>query len=651
MSAADESGLNFRELVDAAPDGVVVCDRAGTIILVNRQAEAMFGYPRSELVGKRIEDLIPERFRARHPQHVGNYVAKPKSRPMGSGLDLFGRRRDGSEFPVEISLSPISMDGGMVVSAAIRDVTDRKQIEAEARRANAYLMSAVDSIQDAFALYDEEDRVVMVNSTFRELVGASSKGPIVGRTFRQLLEDMLAARLFDVAGGPPEQLRERWHAYHQDPAGSLELRTKEGRNLRVIERPTAEHGTVSLIVDITEDRVRSDELRRAREQAEAASAAKSEFLSSMSHELRTPLNAVLGFTQLLQRDKKEPLSGRQLERVDHVMRGGEHLLRLIDEVLDLSRIEAGNITISSEPVDIDLVVREVATTLEPMAQRANVHLSIAVTSQSGLRVVADRTRLAQILMNFGSNAIKYNRSGGHVTFKITRDATTVRLSVRDDGIGIPEDKRGKIFEPFQRAGQETGPIQGTGIGLAISKRLAELMRGRVGFTTETERGSEFWVDIPAEHGASDTPATPPHVSPVSPLVRGPAHKIIYVEDNPSNIAFMRELIDDLASIELLTAPTAEIGLDLIRAHLPDVVIMDINLPGMSGIDATKQLKQWPETSAIPVIALTAAALTKDTIRGSDSGFYRYLTKPVKVDELTSVLEELLLGKRRTATTT
>lgn len=641
---ATEHQLDFRDLVDAAPDGVVVCDHSGHIVLVNRQAETMFGYTRTELVGKRIEELIPERLRTRHPEHLQKYVDAPKSRPMGSGLDLFGRRRDGTEFPVEISLSPIRTGETSVVSAAIRDVSDRKRIEAEARRANAYLISAVDSIQDAFALYDEEDRVVLVNSTFRERVGATSKGPIIGRRFVEVVDDILATGLLDTSTQSATELRERWLAYHRVPSGTLELRTTTGRTLRVVDQPTAEHGTVSLIVDVTEDRMRADELRRAREQAEAASAAKSEFLASMSHELRTPLNAVLGFAQLLQRDRKEPLSGRQLERIDHVLRGGEHLLRLIDEVLDLSRIEAGNITISAEPVDLDDVIKEVASTLEPMAQRQGVTLSHAHGSATTLRVMADRTRLTQILMNFGSNAIKYNNSGGNVTFKVVGNGGA-RISVLDNGIGIPEDKRAKIFEPFHRAGQETGPIQGTGIGLAISKRLAELMRGRVGFTTETNKGSEFWVEIPLDATTAPTPAPTPHVAANSPLTTGPRHKLIYVEDNPSNIAFMRELIADLAAIELITAPTAEIGLDLIRAHHPDIVIMDINLPGMSGIDATKQLAEWPDTKDIPVIALTAAALTRDTARGRESGFYRYLTKPVKVDELTAVLEELLLKKR------
>jgi PAS domain S-box-containing protein len=636
-----DSGFEFRELVDAAPDGIVVCDNTGTILLVNVQAERMFDYPRSELIGQKIESLIPERYRPRHPQHVQGYVMSPRARPMGSGLSLSGRRRDGTEFPVEISLSPITSSHGMVVSAAIRDVSDRKAIEAEARRSNAYLISAVDSIQDAFVLYDEDDRVVLVNSRFRQLAGTATKGAIVGKRFGDLLDDLLAGGLFDTSNSSAAQLRKQWLDYHQVPAGALELTTATGNVLRVVERTTAERGTVSLLMDVTEDHQRADELQRAHQRAEAASAAKSEFLASMSHELRTPLNAVLGFAQLLHRDKKEPLSARQLERVDHVLHGGEILLRLIDEVLDLARIEAGGISISAEPVEVDPVLREVITTLEPMAQRAGLELALLPTSAGDARVVADRTRLAQILMNFGSNAIKYNRSGGHVWFAASRDQDRLRIAVSDDGIGIPEDKRAKIFEPFHRAGQESGPIQGTGIGLAISKRLAELMMGSVGFSTETGKGSQFWVDVPLDQTATVTERahTPAPASTTS--VGGARHKVVYVEDNPSNIAFMRELIADMPNLELITAPTAEIGLDLIRAHKPRVVIMDINLPGMSGFDAMRQLAVWPDTKDIPVIALSAAALAKDTSRAVAAGFYRYLTKPVQVDVLTAALEDIL----------
>jgi PAS domain S-box-containing protein len=634
----DPESLPFRQLVDAAPDGMVVVDQAGAIVLVNAETERMFGYARGELVGQPIHVLVPERLRARHPEHVRSYHAAPRLRPMGSSLDLYGHRRDGTEFPVEISLSPIQHASERLVVAGIRDVTDRRQIEREAQRANAYLVSAVDAIQDAFALYDEDDRVVLVNSACRQLLGSALGSAIIGRRFDELLPEALAAGVFDFSDDSRDTLLARWLAYHGAPVGTLDVRTGRGRYLRVVERKTPEHGTVSLMMDVTDDVLREAELR-------TASAAKSEFLSSMSHELRTPLNAVLGFAQLLERDRKQPLSERQKERLQHVVRGGEHLLHLIDDVLDLSRIEAGRVTISCEPVGLPEVLAEVATTLEPMAAHAQITLAVAPMSAAVPHVVADRTRLAQILMNFGSNAIKYGKPGGHATFEVTGADPSLRITVIDDGIGIPADKRSKLFEPFQRAGQETGPIEGTGIGLVISKRLAGLMNGSVGFSSEAGKGSRFWVEVPTYRARSaDLTRAANPATVMSPLAAGEArHKVVYVEDNPSNIAFMREFVDDLASVELLTAPTAEIGLPLIRAHRPAVVIMDINLPGMSGFDAAKQLHEWPETTGIPIVGLSAAALVKDTARGKDAGFYRYLTKPVKVAELTAVLEELLVG--------
>jgi PAS domain S-box-containing protein len=638
----DSNELPFRELVDAAPDGVVVCDHRGKIVLVNSEAERMFGYARDELLGLQIDVLVPDRVRKHHGAHVHGYTSAPRLRPMGSGMELTGRTKDGGELPVEISLAPINTSRGLLVTAGIRDVSERRKLERENRRANAYLVSAVDSVREAFALFDESDRVIMVNSAGRQLLGSAVGGAIVGLPFDQLLDKALHAGVFDLSNETREALYKRWLAYHRDPAGILEVRTGTGRYLRVIETKTAEHGTVSTIADVTDDVLHADELHHARESAEAASAAKSEFLSSMSHELRTPLNAILGFAQLLERDRKRPLDERQLERLGHVLRGGEHLLRLIDDVLDLSRIEAGQIMVSSEPVNVREVITEVVSTLEPMATRATIKIA-ADTSVDVPLVLADRTRLVQILMNFGSNAIKYGKPEGHVRVALTSRGLYARITVTDDGVGIPPDKQDKVFEPFQRAGQETGPIEGTGIGLTITKRLAEMMKGRVGFKSEVDRGSEFWVEIPL-HQRATAEATQPALAPMgSALATGAAvHKVVYVEDNPSNIAFMRDVMEELQSIELVTAPSAEIGLDLIRAHRPNVVIMDINLPGMSGFEAVQRLREWPETREIPVIGLSAAALLKDTTRAKTAGFYRYLTKPVKVAELTRVLEELLV---------
>jgi signal transduction histidine kinase/CheY-like chemotaxis protein len=499
-----------------------------------------------------------------------------------------------------------------------------------------------------FALFDENDRVVMVNSAGRQLLGRDLGASIVGMNFTELLRQALGVGAFDFSNETRESFLARWIAYHEAPEGTLEIRTGTGRFLRVTERRTAEQGTVAMIADVTDDVLRAEELDAARQTAESASAAKSEFLSSMSHELRTPLNAILGFAQLLERDRKNPLDTRQLERLQHVLRGGEHLLKLIDDVLDLSKIEAGGIAISIEPVAITPVIAEVISTLEPMATRAQINLYERAASARIPSVLADRTRLAQILMNFGSNAIKYGRSGGWVAFRTELRTRSLRVTVADNGLGIPEDKRHKIFEPFQRAGQEAGPIEGTGIGLTISKRLAEMMHGSVGFTSKENEGSEFWIELPFDLADIVHQPRQPVTVPASPVDANQVrHLVVYVEDNPSNIAFMRDLVGEMPNIELVTAPTAEIGLELIRARQPRVVIMDINLPGMSGFDAVKQLRAWPETQHIPVIGLSAAALLKDTSRAKETGFYRYLTKPVKVDELTRTLEELLAAPAQT----
>ncbi|MBX3157745.1 MAG: PAS domain S-box protein [Deltaproteobacteria bacterium] len=638
----DDIDLPFRELVDAAPDGMLVCDAEGAILLVNAEAERMFGYAREELLGRRVDVLVPDAVRGKHGHHVAGYTGAPRVRPMGIGMALAGRRKDGTEIPVEISLAPIRTSRGLLVTAGIRDVTDRRKLERENRRATAYLMSAVDSVKDAFALFDEHDRVMLVNSAARQLLGSAIEGAIVGLTFEDIVDRALRSGVFDFSNETRDALFARWLAYHRAPSGTIDMRTGTGRYLRVTEIKTAEHGTVTTIADITEDVERTEQLRTAQQAAETASAAKSEFLSSMSHELRTPLNAILGFAQLLERDRKQPLGERQLERLQHVQRGGEHLLRLIDDVLDLSRIEAGRVAISVEPVGVREVIEEAVATLQPMAARAGVALAHACPGELA-PVLADRTRLAQILMNYGSNAIKYGRRGGFARFEAAAAHGAIRVTVSDDGIGIPADKQDRVFEPFQRAGQEAGPIEGTGIGLTITRRLAEMMKGRVGFASEVGRGSVFWIELPV-HGARTTgvAAADAPRSAASPLATADAARtIVYIEDNPSNIAFMEDLLGDLPGVALRTAPTAEIGLELVRAHRPDVVILDINLPGMSGFDAIQRLKEWPETKAIPVIGLSAAALLRDTSRAADAGFHRYLTKPVKVDELMSTLEDLL----------
>ena len=542
-----------------------------------------------------------------------------------------------------MSVSPLRTDEGAVVLAAIRDVSERKRLEAAAKLVGDRLVSAVESVQDAFALFDHDDRLVLCNSVYRRLVGDGIRGTIVGESYERLMDawidDIAFADDAERARFRAERLARRSHGQ----TATFDLRMRDGRSLRVIDRCTAEGGTVKTIWDLTDDVRLAEELRVAREAAEAASRAKSEFLSSMSHELRTPLNAILGFAQLLGRDTKAPLSDRHKERVVQILKGGEHLLRLIDDILDLARIEAGGVSISTEPVDVLDLLHEVTATLEPMAAGQGDRVEIEPVPSGAPAVAADRTRLAQILMNFGSNAIKYGRPASVVAFIVsTPRAGVVRIAVRDTGMGIPTEQQDKLFQPFQRAGQETGPIEGTGIGLVVSKRLAEMMGGEVGFRSVPGDGSEFWVDMPAH--ASGLRASPPKTSPEVGIARNAGltrRLVLYVEDNPANVTFMKDLLGTVAAVDLLTAASAELGVEIARTRRPHVVIMDINLPGMSGRDALRALRSDPETKAIPVIALTAAASERDVRRGMEAGFHRYLTKPVNVDEFVSVLGAVL----------
>jgi CheY-like chemotaxis protein len=287
----------------------------------------------------------------------------------------------------------------------------------------------------------------------------------------------------------------------------------------------------------------------------------------------------------------------------------------------------------------------VKATLEPMALKASVSLALEPLPSDLPMIMADRTRFVQILINFGSNAIKYNRPKGSVSFCVAHVDDTrkrLRLTVVDTGLGVPATKQAKLFQAFQRAGQETGPIEGTGIGLFISKRLAELMQGEVGFSSVEGRGSEFWVDMPTEvptHKAAEGPALRPGAS--DRMLGDERHVVLYVEDNPANIAFMRDLFGTFENIDLLVASTGEVGVELARTRQPALIVMDINLPGLSGLEAMHMLQSLPATENIPVIALSAAASERDKQRGLQAGFAAYLTKPVNVDAFIAVVEKLL----------
>ncbi len=632
LRAADRRN---REFLAAVAEPVVIIDQRGRIAYANGQAEKVFGYGPGELDGQPHALLLPERLRLLHVLHTKRLVSSERrTRALSPELPLYGRRKDGTEFPIEVSVNPITTASGTMVSTVVRDVGERRRLEAAAQLHAERLASAIESIPDPIAVWDTADRLAACNSAFRELVTTVVPGPFLG----SLVGADLDARVAEALVAPDEDPR---GTFSRVPSADLHFR--DGRRLRVSTREMPGGGRVTVAIDLTEDLRQKHDLEVARADAEAASRAKSEFLASMSHELRTPLNAVLGFCQLLQRDRKEPLTERQREMVDLAYRGGEHLLHLIDDALDLARIEANRVSMDLQPMSVLDAIGDTVDALEPTASEAGVALLFEPPATEPPPVDADARRLVQILMNYGSNAVKYNRRGGCVAFHVTRPRPgVVRVTVEDTGGGIAVEHRARLFQPFQRAGQETGPIEGTGIGLAISKRLAELMGGRVGFESTLGVGSSFWVELPEARVRPRAVPTPP---PPRPALSVRPALVVYVEDNPASVAFLRSALETVEGVAFLHAANAEDGLALIRARRPDLVFMDVNLPGMDGLEALRRLSLDPATRDVPVVAVTAAASATDRARGEQAGFRRYLTKPVSMDELESALEALLPSRR------
>jgi PAS domain S-box-containing protein len=383
---------------------------------------------------------------------------------------------------------------------------------------------------------------------------------------------------------------------------------------------------------------RTHELVAARDAAQQASRAKTEFLSSMSHELRTPLNAILGFAQLLELDRTLTLRSRGY--VTEVLRAGRHLLRLINEVLDLAHVESGRLALSPEPLVLADLVQEALTLTEPLARQRDVALRAEVPGD--LVVRADRLRLKQVLLNLVSNAVKYNRQRGSASIVAhPLDEFRLRVEVRDTGAGIAPERLPQLFQPFSRLGAEFGPVEGTGIGLSLSKRLVELMAGRIGVDSEPGRGSTFWIELPRDRLADPPPPRP--VADAAAPAPLPAHElgVLCVEDNPANLALVEQILARHAGVRVIGAPSARLGLELARAHRPALVLLDIHLPEMDGYEALARLRADPATATIPVVALTAHAMPADARRAIEAGFDEYLTKPIDVSVFDAVVGRLL----------
>jgi PAS domain S-box-containing protein len=383
------------------------------------------------------------------------------------------------------------------------------------------------------------------------------------------------------------------------------------------------------------------ELHEAMAAAKKASLAKSDFLSAMSHELRTPLNAILGFAQLMETGVPPP-TPPQRRNLDQILKAGWYLLDLINEILDLALIESGNVTLSGEPVSLAEVMLECRAMIEPQAQKRGIRMTFP-RFELPVFVKADRTRIKQVLINLLFNAIKYNKPGGAVAVECALvPAEVIRISVRDTGAGLAQEQLAQLFQPFNRLGKESSAEEGTGIGLMVTKRLVDLMGGAIGVESTVGVGSVFWVELGltgAPHLA--IPDIELEVLKRPPAPGAPARTLLYVEDNPANLELVEQLIARRPDLRMLSAAEANLGIEFARTYQPAVILMDINLPGISGIQAMQILRADPSTAHIPIIALSANAVPRDIEKGLEAGFFTYLTKPIKVNEFMEALDVAL----------
>jgi signal transduction histidine kinase/CheY-like chemotaxis protein len=383
------------------------------------------------------------------------------------------------------------------------------------------------------------------------------------------------------------------------------------------------------------------ELEMAIEEARAANQAKSAFLSSMSHELRTPLNAILGFAQILASDNMPTTPEQKKEFSGHILKSGRHLLTLINEILDLAKVEAGAVTLTMEAVALGDILAECRGMIAPLA--AGRGIDVRFPEQAPVLVEADRTRLKQVLLNLLSNAVKYNRDGGAVVVDCESAVSgRLRLTVRDTGMGLSPEQVAALFQPFNRLGQESGPQEGTGIGLVVTRRLIELMGGEIGVNSSPGVGSVFWIELARAQENTGPFRAAPAAQAVPALPAGGApHSVLYIEDNPANLRLVEEIVRFRPDLELLSAPDGPGGLALARARRPEVILMDLNLPGMSGFEVLDRLRADPLTAAIPVLALSANAMQHDVERGLAAGFARYITKPIDIDKFNEAIDGVL----------
>jgi PAS domain S-box-containing protein len=631
--AAVRSGrARLQSIVDYSPSGIFVKDLEGRYVLANNAFLERLGMSREDVLGRTAAEIWPEHI---DPGQADADVLQCHDAAVIR--DDVVELADGPHTVMTQRFSLRDVDGRVVGMAGIgTDVTDRTKVENALAERERLLETIVQASPDIVTILDQTGHVREVSQAAARILGYE-----IGNPDHDELEALV--HVDDI----PTIYREYARLLTLKSA-SLDLRyrvrhakghwvTLDSRGHPIVGEDGRVVGALVMSRDITEDLVFEGELLTAVGVAERASLAKSEFLSRMSHELRTPLNSVLGFAQLLDMDD---LPDQQEKAVGHILRAGKHLLNLIDEVLDIARIESGHLDLAAEPVLVLDVLGDAVDLARPLAEHCDVRLSVDATScPADTYVLADRQRLLQVLLNLLSNATKYNTRTGRVDVSVARsDDGRAEITVTDTGTGIRFEDLGRVFEPFDRLGAEHSGVEGTGVGLTLSKHLVERMGGEIEVVSTVGVGSSFSVFLKLTEAPEEFESVVPSRRD-TPVLQG-SLRILHVEDNLDNLALVEQILARYQEVELIAATLGGLALELARRHRPDMILLDLHLPDMSGIDVIGRLRADPTTTEIPVVVVSADATTERMERLEAARVAAYLTKPIDVRELLRVIESV-----------
>ena len=668
-----DSAALVQTILNTVVDGIITLRASnGTIESVNPAAEHMFGYSAAELGGQNFRRLIPELDPDQENGSLEYYSASDEARATGAGREVTGRRKDGSSFPLEIAVSEMWLGGQRYFTGILRDISARKNAEEALLKAGALQKAIFDSENFSSIATDAKGVIQIFNVGAERMLGYSA-AEVMNKVTPADISD--PQEVIARAGALSKELGTRITPGFEalvfkasrgiEDIYALTYIRKDGSRFPAVVSVTALRDAQNAIIGylligtdntarmkVEAERALLDtalkeknvELESAKVLAEKANLAKSDFLSSMSHELRTPLSAILGFAQLMESGTPPPTYA-QKRSIDQILKAGWYLLELINEILDLAVIESGRLSISPEPISLSEVMHECEAMIEPQAKKRGIRVAFT-HFEASLFVKADRVRVKQVVINLLSNAIKYNKVGGTVTVEsVITPSGSIRISIRDTGNGLSQRQILQLFQPFNRLGQEL-ETEGTGIGLVVCKRLLELMEGSIGVESIVGEGSVFWFELKLTTEAISAGVGGSREPVQSKVESGaPKRTLLYVEDNPANLMLVEDLIARRSDIRLISASDGNQGVEMALASLPDVILMDINLPGMSGIDALRILSKDLSTMHIPIIALSANAIPRDIEKGLEAGFFRYLTKPIRIDEFMGSLD-LALDKTK-----